>query len=110
MRLNNLTKRIDALEQIEDNWPNIRTAIVQALDVYPKAKEALIAQLQARRNNDRDYDLAATVFDAIHEFPEAREAVILALMQNGVMDCPCCAFVESLTDVELDRAETIAGR
>lgn len=83
MRLNNLTKRIDALEQIEDNWPNIRTAIVQALDPRPEAKKAVIAMLEARRKGDVKCDLFIAILDALSDFSEAIEAIILALRQSG---------------------------
>ena len=57
-------KRINKFEQIEDNWPNIRAAIAQAIDPYPEAKEAVIVMLQVRRNGNRNCDLYSAIISA----------------------------------------------
>lgn len=110
MTLDSLKKRVEALEQVvdPDGWPEIRTAILTALDPYPDAKDAIASALLERRGGDhQSQDWPETwefiLFTIRLDYPEAAKAMVASLVEVGVIDCPRCAYLDALSEEEIDR-------
>jgi hypothetical protein len=82
--LDSLKRRLQALEpgsSAQDNWEEIRLAIVSALDDFPDAKLAIVEGIRADPNHgDMKWpDLRGVILNSLQPFPAARESVLAAL-------------------------------
>ena len=90
-RFDCLLRRISRMEPsgpIPDNWPNLRLAILLALDDFPEAKDHLASNLMEQRQEperqERTWsELRSFILDCLESFPGARESMIAALKEVG---------------------------